>query len=143
MTHESHSEAETHRIARDLAASIDAGVSVTVLLYGELGAGKTAFVRGMVEGAGGSPDEVSSPTFVLAQEYAGRRTVHHVDLYRLNEAEATEFEHQLLELAEGDAIVAVEWADRLPSAPPGAISVRIGDRGGDDRSVTIDQSRAR
>ncbi len=143
MTYESHSETETHRIGRDLAASIHAGVSATVLLYGELGAGKTAFVRGLVEGAGGSPDEVSSPTFVLAQEYPGRRIVHHVDLYRLNEAEATEFEPQLLDLAEGDAIVAVEWADRLPSTPPGAILVRIGDRGGDDRSVTIDQSRAR
>ena len=143
MTYETHSEAETHRVARDLAASIDAGIPATVLLYGELGAGKTVFVRGLVEGAGGSPDEVSSPTFVLAQEYAGRRTVHHVDLYRLNNAEAAEFELQLLELAAGDAIVAVEWADRLPIAPPGAIAVRIGDSGGDDRTVTIDQSRLR
>ncbi len=137
VTHQSRSEEDTHRIARDLAASLDAGAPVTILLYGDLGAGKTAFVRGLVEGAGGSPDEVSSPTFVLAQEYAGRRTVHHVDLYRLSIAETTVFEPQLLELAAGDVIVAVEWADRLPVAPEGAIQVRIDDRGGDDRTVTI------
>ena len=137
VIHESHSEEDTQRIARDLVASFDAGVPATVLLYGELGAGKTAFVRGLVEGAGGSPDDVSSPTFVLAQEYVGRRTVHHVDLYRLNVAEAAAFEPQLLELAASNVIVAVEWADRLPEAPSGAIRVRIDDCGSDDRTVTI------
>ncbi len=137
VTHESHSEEDTHRIAHDLAASLDAGVPVTVLLYGELGAGKTAFVRGLVEGVGGSPDEVSSPTFVLAQEYVGRRTIHHVDLYRLSGSETAAFEPQLLELAAGDAIVAVEWADRLRSAPADAIQVVIEDCGGDDRTVTV------
>lgn len=137
MIHESHSEGDTYRIARDFAASLDDGVPATVLLYGELGAGKTAFVRGLVEGAGGSPDDVSSPTFVLAQEYAGRRTVHHVDLYRLSTAETVAFEPQLLELAAGDVIVAVEWADRLAVAPAGAIQVRIDDGGGDDRTVRI------
>ena len=137
VIHESRSEEDTQRIARDLAASFEAGVPVTVLLYGELGAGKTAFVRGLVEGAGGSPDDVSSPTFVLAQEYAGPRTVHHVDLYRLNVAGTAAFEPQLLELAAGNVIVAVEWADRLPEAPPDAIQVRIDDCGGDDRTVTI------
>lgn len=140
VIHESGSEDDTHRIARDLAASLDERVPATVLLYGELGAGKTAFVRGLVDGAGGSPDEVSSPTFVLAQEYAGRRTVHHVDLYRLSGMETAAFEPQLFELAAGDAIVAVEWADRLLTVPAGAIQVRIEDCGGDDRTVTISSS---
>lgn len=140
VIHESRSEDDTHRIARDLAASLDESVPATVLLYGELGAGKTAFVRGLVEGAGGSPDEVSSPTFVLAQEYVGRRTVHHVDLYRLSRMETAAFEPQLFELAAGDAIVAVEWADRLLTVPAGAIQVRIEDCGGDDRTVTVSSS---
>ena len=63
--------------------------------------------------------------------------MHHVDLYRLNVAEAAAFEPQLLELAASNVIVAVEWADRLPEAPSGAIRVRIDDCGSDDRTVTI------
>ena len=54
-----------------------------VLLSGELGAGKTAFVRGLARGLGADPDEVASPTFVLLTAYAGRLTLHHADLYRL------------------------------------------------------------
>ena len=71
-TQVSRSEADTMRIARDLAGAL-AGARAAVLLYGELGAGKTAFVRGLVDGAGGCLEDVSSPTFVLMQEYPGRR----------------------------------------------------------------------
>ena len=69
------------RIARDLATALAPGSIVQ--LYGELGTGKTVFVRGLVEGVGGSPQEVTSPTFTLVQEYAGRVPVQHVDLYRI------------------------------------------------------------
>ena len=140
QAYRSRSEADTIDIARDLAASIgDAGA--TVLLYGELGAGKTAFVRGLVDGAGGRQDDVTSPTFVLMQEYAGRRLVHHVDLYRLGAADVADLEPLLDEMLAGGAIVAIEWADRLRAVPAEAIRVRIEDRGGDDRAVTIDGPR--
>ncbi len=66
-THVTRSEAETAAVARALGATLAPGA--VVLLYGELGAGKTAFVRGLAEGLGADPDEVSSPTFTLVQEY--------------------------------------------------------------------------
>ena len=108
------------RIARDLATALEQAPAA-VLLYGDLGAGKTAFVRGLVEGAGGCPDEVSSPTFVLMQEYPGRRLVHHVDLYRLGGDDVADLEPLLDEMLAGDAIVAIEWADRLRSLPEATV----------------------
>jgi len=85
-----------------------------VLLEGELAAGKTTFVRGLVQGLGGNPDLVSSPTFVLLQSYdcgAGEFTVlHHVDLYRLAENVADLREIGLEEtLSDPTAVIAVEW----------------------------------
>ena len=136
-THASRSEADTMRIARELAATL-VQTPAAVLLYGDLGAGKTAFVRGLVEGAGGCPDEVSSPTFVLMQEYPGRRLVHHVDLYRLPADDVADIEPLLDEMLAGEAIVAIEWADRLPHLPEPAVRVRIADQGGDDREITVD-----
>ena len=74
-----HSEAETVAAGRELAAALQPGA--VVLLSGDLGAGKTAFVRGLAAGLGIDPDEVSSPTFTLVQEYrGGRLTLYHVDL---------------------------------------------------------------
>ena len=129
------------RIARDLAGTLDEAPAA-VLLYGELGAGKTAFVRGLVEGAGGCSEDVSSPTFVLMQEYPGRRLVHHVDLYRLGGDEVDDLAPLLDEMLAGEAIVAIEWADRLRSLPDPALQVRIADRGGDDREITIERPAA-
>jgi len=129
----SRSEAETQAIARELAATLAPGS--IVLLFGPLGAGKTAFVRGLVEGLGGAPGDVSSPTFTLIQEYAARLTVYHVDLYRVSPAETEEL--GLEELATGYGVVAIEWADRLPRAFEAAIAVEIADRGGDERDITV------
>ena len=129
------------RIARDLARALDEAPAA-VLLYGELGAGKTAFVRGLVEGAGGCPEDVSSPTFVLMQEYSGGRLVHHVDLYRLAGDEVDDLAPLLDEMLAGEAIVAIEWADRLRSLPDPAVRVRIADRGGDHREITIERLAA-
>ena len=132
----SHSEEETIRIARHLVAELEGGT--TILLFGELGAGKTAFVRGLVEGAGGNPDDVSSPTFTLLQPYKGRLTVHHVDLYRVTPFEVDEL--GLDELATPLAIVAIEWADRLPRVPVRSVAIHIDDQGADKRQIRIDTS---
>lgn len=113
------SEEETSAAGARLAARLSPGD--VVLLFGNLGAGKTAFVRGMAEGLGASPDEVSSPTFTLVQEYQGRATLYHVDLYRLEPAEIDDL--GLEELVSGDGIVAIEWADRWRGRPDDVIEV--------------------
>ncbi len=126
------SESETIRVGEELGATLSAGD--IVLLFGSLGAGKTAFVRGLAGGVGADPDQVTSPTFALVQEYRGRFTLYHVDLYRLEPRDVDEL--GLDELAVEGA-VAIEWADRLPRSMAGAIDVRIEDAGDDARSVTI------
>lgn len=106
-----------------------------VLLFGELGAGKTAFVRGLAQGLGVPAEEVSSPTFTLVQEYRGRTLpLYHVDLYRLSPAEADDLG---LDALTQEGVMAVEWADRLPRPIPGAVHVRLEDAGDDTRRVTI------
>jgi tRNA threonylcarbamoyladenosine biosynthesis protein TsaE len=128
------SEEETSAAGERLAGRINAGD--VVLLYGDLGAGKTAFVRGLARGLGASADDVSSPTFTLVQEYRGSRvTLHHVDLYRLKEIEVDDL--GLDELTLGPAVVAVEWAERWADAPPGAWVVRISSEGEDQRRISI------
>lgn len=101
-----------------------------VLLTGELGAGKTTFVRGMAQGTGSRAD-VASPTFQLVRIYPGRVQLAHVDLYRVeNTAELRDL--GLEELA-GDGAVVVEWGDRLEV--DGAALVRIEHLGGDRRRI--------
>lgn len=128
-----HSEEETRALGRQLAETVQPGA--TVLLYGDLGAGKTAFVRGLAAGLTIDPDEVSSPTFTIVQPYRGRLTLQHVDLYRLEPGEIEDL--GLEELVEGDSVVAIEWAEKLPRTPAGAIEVRIADKGGETREITV------
>jgi tRNA threonylcarbamoyladenosine biosynthesis protein TsaE len=129
-----HSETETSELGRDLASGLGAGS--VVLLYGDLGAGKTAFVRGLAEGVGVTPDDVSSPTFTIMQEYRGGRvTLFHVDLYRLENPR--EIEDLGLSEVAGDGILVIEWADRLPQPPADAIHVRLEHEGEQGRKVTI------
>ena len=132
------SEEETSRAGETLAAALRPGD--VVLLFGELGAGKTAFVRGVARGLGAPDAEVSSPTFTLIQEYAGGRvTLYHVDLYRLEPREIDDL--GLEELVSGDGIVAIEWADRWAGRPDDACEVRIEDAGEDRRSIRISMGR--
>jgi tRNA threonylcarbamoyladenosine biosynthesis protein TsaE len=128
------SEDETTAAGERLGRTLAAGD--VVLLTGQLGAGKTAFVRGLAHGIGAAADEVSSPTFTLIQEYAGgRATLHHVDLYRLAAAEIADL--GLDELISGDAVVAIEWSERWSGRPDDAIEVTIEDAGGDKRRIRI------
>lgn len=107
-----------------------------LLLSGELGAGKTAFVRGIAEGLGIDPDEVTSPTFTLVHEYrGGRLPLVHVDLYRLERTELDEIGFDA-ELA-SQGVLAIEWAERLVRAPRDAIRIVIEDAGEDARVIEI------
>jgi tRNA threonylcarbamoyladenosine biosynthesis protein TsaE len=110
----SGSEEETAEVAARMAAAFQGGE--VVLLSGELGAGKTAFVRGLARGLGADPDEVASPTFVLLTAYPGRLTLHHADLYRLR-GDGDERELGLEELPGPRGVLAVEWAERLRDVP--------------------------
>jgi tRNA threonylcarbamoyladenosine biosynthesis protein TsaE len=131
------SEDQTAAAARRLAERLPPGA--LVLLTGDLGAGKTAFVRGLAAGLGIDPDDVSSPTFTLIQEYVGARVLRHVDLYRLQGAEIDDL--GLDELTQDGAVVAIEWAERLSAPPAGAIQVTIVDLGGDAREIRVYSDR--
>jgi tRNA threonylcarbamoyladenosine biosynthesis protein TsaE len=132
----SSSEGETRAIAAALAPSLMPGA--VILLSGDLGAGKTAFVRGLAEGLGLDPDDVTSPTFTLVHEYrGGRLPLIHVDLYRLDRAELDEIGLDQDLAAHG--VIAVEWAERLTRGIVDATAVRIADQGGDERSITIER----
>lgn len=129
-----HSENETRAVAHELARELTAGA--TLLLSGDLGAGKTAFVKGLAEGLGIDPGEVTSPTFTLVHEYrGGRLPLIHVDLYRLDAAELDEIGLDPDLAREG--IVAVEWAERLARPVADAQYVRMADAGGDSRVIEI------
>jgi tRNA threonylcarbamoyladenosine biosynthesis protein TsaE len=127
------SEEETTAAGERFALRLNAGD--VVLLHGDLGAGKTAFVRGLATGLGAPPGDVSSPTFTLVQEYRGRLTLYHVDLYRLQPVEVGDL--GLDELSEGNAVVAVEWAERWTDAPAGAWIVRFAIEGEEERRISI------
>jgi len=127
------SESETSAAGERLVARLRAGD--VVLLHGDLGAGKTAFVRGIARGLGASPDDVTSPTFTLMQEYRGRMTLVHVDLYRLAPEEVAAL--GIEESTDDAAVIAVEWAERWRSAPARAWTIRFDDQGGDARRITI------
>jgi tRNA threonylcarbamoyladenosine biosynthesis protein TsaE len=132
-----HSESETAAVGRDLARTLAPGS--VVLLLGDLGAGKTAFVRGLAEGLGVPPEEVSSPTFTLMQEYRGGRVpLVHVDLYRLDDPR--EIDDLGLEEIGLTSVLAIEWAEKLPRSLPGApgsVEVRIAHDVENTRRVTI------
>jgi len=118
----SRSDEDTAALARDLASRLKPGD--VVLLSGNLGAGKTAFVRGLAEGLGIDPTDVSSPTFTIVHEYrGGRLTLYHVDLYRLERAATGDL--GLEEMGVADGVLAIEWPDRLTHDLPGAQTVNL------------------
>ena len=122
MTYTTQSEEATAGVARALAPTLSAGD--VLLLSGNLGAGKTAFVRGLAEGLGIAADAVSSPTFTLIHEYrGGRLTLYHADLYRLDRAATDEL--GLEEMGAADGVLAIEWPDRLTHEIAGARTIHI------------------
>ena len=137
MKRTSNSVAETEAVAAELAATLRGGECVA--LHGDLGAGKTQFVRGLVRGLGGNPRAVSSPTFVLLNVYdSGRLKVFHLDAYRVGGAD--DFESiGFGELLDQGGVVVVEWAQRVASLlPSGVIHVTITTAGPTHRAIEIE-----
>ncbi len=116
-------ESDTHRLGAALAQVLPPGT--TVALIGTLGAGKTRLVQALAAGCGVPPETVVSPTFVLCQEYHGRRTLYHLDAYRLKD------DDEFLELGPeeyfaSDGITLIEWADRvIDCLPPQRLEIHI------------------
>ena len=130
----SHSPQDTERFAQELAKTLSPGD--VLALYGGLGMGKTAFVRGLAKGLGVS-GEVSSPTFALVQEFRGPVPLCHFDFYRITGVDdlyATGF----FDYLDGTRVLAVEWSERIPDAlPEGAIRIRFEPLENDCRRITI------
>ena len=124
---------------RALAASIAALVSPgdVILLSGELGAGKTAFVQGFGSGLG-VKEQITSPTFTLAHQYEGAITMHHLDVYRL-ERFAEMDDIGVSELLDGDGVVLIEWGDAVaPVLPRDYLEVTLAyGEGDDDRDLEL------
>jgi tRNA threonylcarbamoyladenosine biosynthesis protein TsaE len=131
------SEEETYDLGRSFAKSLQGGE--LVLLEGELGLGKTVFARGIAAGLGIPPEEVSSPSFTLIQEYCGGRlNMFHVDLYRLNSSEELGT-LGLEEILSSGGVVVIEWGEKLtPYHQASAIRVRLHDVGEGSRRIELD-----
>lgn len=128
----SASEEETRRVGALLAEELRPdGI---LLLDGDLGAGKTVLTRGVAEAMGIARAEIQSPTFVLVREHegAGGRLVH-IDLYRIDADQAAAM--GIEEVLAGPGLKVVEWAERLPFRPRGAVRLRIERAGGDERVI--------
>ncbi len=116
-----------------MAALVSRGV---IALRGDLASGKTCFVRGMAEHLG-APRAVHSPTFTLINEYGENKKLYHFDLYRLRNAIEVE-DLGATELFEGDALCAVEWADRAEGLlPENRVDITFEHLGDDRRRITI------
>jgi len=116
MVFETKSTSETIRIGKNIGSLLLP--EDVVALVGELGTGKTQFIKGLAAGVGvGKPTYISSPSFTLINEYAGKVRFYHIDLFRLkSEKEAEEL--GLEEYFQGEGITAIEWADKIPSLFP-------------------------
>lgn len=137
----SKSVAETDRLGRRIGRLLQGGEIVA--LYGELGSGKTALVRGMAAGLGASPQAVSSPTFVLIHEYHGRVRLAHADLYRLDSA--AELPHiGLSDYDDGRTVTAIEWADKAGhDLPADRLEIHLQHRSPNVREITFVPQGAR
>ena len=129
------SESETEALGAKLAASLPGGS--VVAMYGDLGAGKTAFVRGMARGMG-LQVRVSSPTFTIVNEYLGERDLIHFDMYRLSGADEL-FDIGWEDYLARGAVCAVEWSENVEDAFFGdEIRVRIEKLSDTGRKITIE-----
>ncbi len=136
MTYLSNSEAESEALGERLARSLPAG-GVVIALYGELGAGKTAFVRGLARGLE-IDDAVVSPTFTIVNEFSGKRELFHFDMYRLHDSDEL-FDIGWEDYLRRGGVCAVEWSENVPEAFDGTeIRVTIQKTSDTGREITIE-----
>ena len=136
---ESRSPEQTRRLGEALGRAAEAGD--VILLSGELGAGKTVFVQGVARGLG-FEGPVSSKSFVLLGEYAGRLTLYHADLYRLESPD--EVEDLALEEISSDGVLVVEWPERGDVVLPAErLMLRLEVTGPETRRITAEATGAR
>ena len=130
------SQQETFQLGYRVGQSLEQ--PAVFLLEGNLGAGKTVFAKGLICGLGQTnPDDVTSPSFTLVNEYPLRLKVFHIDLYRLDKVEDLQSLY-LEEILSEPAVVVVEWAEKLgKQSRAGAIRVKMEDLGGDRRRIEI------
>ena len=134
MVYHTRTVGETERAGYDFAGNLRAGD--VVALTGGLGAGKTAFVRGMARRL--CPEaEVSSPTFTIAHEYEGEVPVFHFDMYRLSSSDDL-FDIGWEDYLTRGGVCAVEWSENVADALEGAILVSIRRTGDTDREITVE-----
>jgi len=113
-----------------------------VLLNGGLGAGKTTFTKGVASALGIEPEEVTSPTFTLVNNYQGRLNFYHIDLYRLEEGFAAAHAVDMEELlADESGVIIIEWAERMGDYPlPAPVWRALFEEDGDDaRRITVEE----
>ena len=136
MERYSASEQDTEALGRALVQRLQPGA--VVAFTGDLGAGKTAFVRGMAQGLG-IPQRVTSPTFTIVNEYeGGRLPLFHFDMYRLNSADDL-FDIGWEDYLSRGGVCAVEWSENVMDAlPEDTVWVRIAREGDTGRSITIE-----
>jgi tRNA threonylcarbamoyladenosine biosynthesis protein TsaE len=130
------SEEQTRALGREMAGSV--GPGSTLLLFGELGSGKTCLAKGIAAGLGIDPRRVHSPSFIMVNRHRGRLALNHVDLYRLEAGEDFS-DLGLEELFDGDGVTVVEWADRLPEAarPVPRLEIHLSYAGDEDRLIRV------
>ena len=135
MTFVTHSPAETERLGEKLAEKLTPGA---VLAYrGELGAGKTAFTRGLARGLGYT-DPVTSPTYTIVNEYlGGRLPLFHFDMYRLSSAEDL-WDIGWEDYLDRGGVCAVEWSENVAEALPEAITITIRKVDDTTRQITVE-----
>jgi len=135
MRYLSQSEKETTALGERFAETLRPGA--VVALYGDLGAGKTAFVRGMARGLG-IPARVSSPTFTIVNEYPGKTPLFHFDMYRLGGADEL-FEIGWEDYLDRGGVCAVEWSENVEEAfPPDTIRVTLEKTDEETRVIDIE-----
>ena len=135
---QTHDAPETFALGKQIGAQLSGGE--VLLLDGPLGAGKTVFVKGLASALGIDAAEVTSPSFTLVNPYAGRLSLFHIDLYRLDEGVTAADAVDLEELLTNEhAVIVIEWAERLGSYPLTANTwnIRISGDGEAERRISI------